>query len=99
MSVRFDPYHKWLGIPQEEQPPHHYRLLGVQPFESDPEVINYAADQRMGLLKTFATSDHSSLAEDLLNEVAAARVCLLNLAKKKPYDDTLRAMFARLLRN
>jgi len=90
MAVRFDPYHKWFGIPQAEQPPHHYRLLGVQPFESDPDVISYAADQRMALLKTFATSNYSSLAEDLLNEVAIARVCLLNPGKKQSYDSTLR---------
>ena len=26
----FDPYHKWLGIPPKQQPPDHYRLLGVE---------------------------------------------------------------------
>jgi hypothetical protein len=90
MAVRFDAYHKWFGIPPDEQPPHHYRLLGIQPFESDPEVIGYAADQRMGLLKTFATSQNGSLAEDLLDQVARARVCLLNPAKKHAYDSQLR---------
>ena len=35
----FDPYHKWLGIPPKDQPPNHYRLLGLSLFESDPEVI------------------------------------------------------------
>src|SRR5687768_18381170 len=40
----FDPYHKWLAIPPEEQPPHHYRLLGIKLFESDPDVIESAAD-------------------------------------------------------
>ena len=29
MDEQFDPYHKWLGIPPEEQPPNYYRLLGV----------------------------------------------------------------------
>ena len=29
----FDPYYRWLGIPPEEQPPDHYRLLGVKVFE------------------------------------------------------------------
>ena len=90
MSVGFDPYHKWLGIPSEDQPPHYYRLLGVQPFEADPDVISYAADQRMGLLKTFATSERSSLAENLLDEVARVRVCLLNSKKKQSYDIDLR---------
>ena len=38
-SGSFDPYHKWLSIPPEEQPPNHYRLLGTKPFESDLDVI------------------------------------------------------------
>ncbi len=29
----FDPYHKWLGIPPDEQPANHYRLLGLELFE------------------------------------------------------------------
>jgi hypothetical protein len=29
MAADFDPYHKWLGIPPPQQPPHHYRLLGI----------------------------------------------------------------------
>jgi hypothetical protein len=39
MSESFDPYHVWLGIPPEEQPPHHYRLLGIRLFEDNPSVI------------------------------------------------------------
>ena len=26
----FDPYHQWLGIPPEQQPPDHYALLGLK---------------------------------------------------------------------
>ena len=44
---RFDPYHKWLGIPPEDQPPHHYRLLGVPLYEDDAAVIESAADRQM----------------------------------------------------
>jgi hypothetical protein len=29
----FDPYHVWLGIPPHEQPPNHYRLLGIAPLD------------------------------------------------------------------
>ena len=38
-----DPYHKWLDITKEEQPPTHDRLLGVNPAERDAEVIEEAA--------------------------------------------------------
>ena len=40
MTESFDPYHKWLGIPPQDQPPHYYRLLGIELFESDPDVIS-----------------------------------------------------------
>ena len=49
-----DPYHVWLGIPPEEQPPNHYRLLGIAMFESQPDVIATAADRQMGHLRTFS---------------------------------------------
>src|SRR5437016_4429115 len=42
MPEEFDAYRKWLGIPPEDQPPHHYRLLGIAPFEDDPDVIQNA---------------------------------------------------------
>ena len=41
----FDPYRKWLGIPPQEQPPNHYRLLGIGLFESDFDVISNASDR------------------------------------------------------
>jgi len=85
----FDPYRKWLGISAREQPPDHYRLLGLELFESDPDVIANAGDARSGHLKTFQTGEYSELSQRLLNEVAAAQVCLLNRAKKALYDGQL----------
>ncbi len=90
MSESFDPYLKWFGIPLRDHPIHHYRLLAIEVFEADAEVIENAADQRMAHLKRFNTGKHSALAEKLLNEVAAARVCLLSPAKKQKYDEELR---------
>ena len=90
MTEKFDPYRKWLGIPAQDRPPHHYRLLGIEPFESDPEVICNAADARMAQIKTFQTGRHSDHSQRLLNELAAAKVCLLNPAKKSEYDRELR---------
>ena len=90
MGQPFDPYHKWLGIPPEEQPPSHYRLLGIKDFETDPDVIEAAADQRMGHLRRYQTSQHAELSQRLLNEVAAARICLLNPSKRAAYDEQLK---------
>jgi hypothetical protein len=93
MSDSFDPYHKWLGIPPAEQPPHHYRLLGLALFEHDGDVIEIAADQRMALLRSFHSGPHSDLSQKLLNEVAAARLCLLKPDRRQRYDEILRARF------
>lgn len=89
MGRVFDPYHKWLGIPPEEQPPSHYRLLGLKDLEADPDVVQSAADQRMAHLRTFQTGQYADWSQRLLNEVASARICLLNAAKKAAYDQQL----------
>lgn len=87
----FDPYLKWLGIPPTDRPLTHYRLLGLRPGESDPEVIANAADQRMTFVRTFQTGPHSDRSQELLNQLAAARVCLLHPARKVDYDQLLAA--------
>jgi hypothetical protein len=42
----FDPYHKWLGIPETERPISKYRLLALVDFEIDREVISAAAERQ-----------------------------------------------------
>jgi len=91
MSEAFDPYLNWLGIRDPKRPPNHYRLLGIDLFESDPEIISVAADRQMAHVRTFQTGKHSALSQRLLNEIAAAKLCLLNPAKKAEYDVMLRA--------
>lgn len=90
----FDPYHTWLGIPPREQPPNYYRLLGIDVFEPNGDVICHAADRQMAHLRTFQTSKHSAESQRLLNEVAAARHCLLDSARRSAYDAELRVRMA-----
>src|SRR5262245_36853611 len=90
MSAAFDPYHKWLGIPPEEQPASLYRLLGIRPFEADPDVIDSAADQRMTHLRSFQSGKHAALSQKLLNELSRARQRLLDPEEKAEYDAQLR---------
>lgn len=94
MSGEFDPYHKWLGIPPAEQPPNYYRLLGVTLFESDPDVIAYAAEQRIVHLRAFQIGKHADHSQHILGEIASARVCLLNPDRKAAYDAQLRSTAA-----
>ncbi len=90
-SDDFNPYFKWLGIPESQMPPNHYTLLGLTLFESDPEVIASASDSRMMYLRTFQMGKYADLSQKLLNELAAARVCLLNRKQKALYDRELHA--------
>jgi tetratricopeptide (TPR) repeat protein len=100
MNNPFDPFHKWLGIPPEEQPASYYRLLGIPELEPDLEVIEAAVEQRTIYLRTFKTGNHSQLAEQLLNMISSAQVCLLNSQTKVRYDNQLRASHeAKLARN
>lgn len=90
VAQTFDPYHKWLGIAPKDQPANHYRLLGIDLFESDPDTISNAADQRMAHVRSFQTGQNSKVSQQILNEIAAARVCLLDPAKKFAYDAGLK---------
>lgn len=85
---RFDPYHKWLDIQPKDQPPNHYRLLGIERFEADADVIDAAANKQMAFIQKCATGKHIAESQKILNEISAARLCLLNKTKRTP---TMRA--------
>src|SRR5947208_987919 len=93
-AQQFDPYYNWLGIPPSDHPPNHYRLLGLQLFESNPSVIENAADRQMKHLQSFKIGAKAALSQRLLTEVSAARVQLLNPDRKAAYDAALRASAA-----
>jgi WD40 repeat protein len=86
----FNAYHKWLGIPPDEQPPNHYRLLGITLFEKDKAVIVAALDQLQLLLQEKAVGPQGLSAEPLLEQLQQARLCLLNRLTKAHYDSQLR---------
>jgi formylglycine-generating enzyme required for sulfatase activity len=87
---RFDPYHRWLGIRPEDQPPNHYRLLGLSLWESDCEVIRDAADRQMAHVRTYQLGPNSAQSQRVLNELGAATACLLDPQKRADYDAILR---------
>ncbi|MFN0022168.1 MAG: hypothetical protein ACKVP0_28295 [Pirellulaceae bacterium] len=94
MSEPFDPYRKWLGIPPKDQPPNHYRLLGIAHFEDDPDVIENAATRQIAHVRTYQSGKHSAESQKLLNELTSAKLCLLQAERKTTYDDKLRAKLA-----
>jgi formylglycine-generating enzyme required for sulfatase activity len=86
----FDPYRKWLAIAPKDQPANYYRLLGVDAFEEDLDVIDAAADKQMGFVRQYQSGEHAADAARILNELATARLCLLKPASKAAYDAKLR---------
>lgn len=95
MGTKFDPYYDWLGIAPKHQPPHHYRLLGLELFEENESAIENAADRQMAHVRTAQTGDHKEDAQRLLNQISAARVCLLDPTTKQAYDDRIRRALAK----
>jgi hypothetical protein len=89
METTFDPYYRWLGIPPEEQPPNHYRLLGLKARESNQEVIDNAADRQMLHVRTFQHGPRSAESQRILSEIAAARACLSDSVERTAYDRQL----------
>lgn len=88
-----DLYHKFLGIPPEEQPPNRYRLLGLALYESDVEVIEHAARRNMRFVRE-ATKTAPNIpqkeVQELLLEIADAKLVLRDPARRREYDRELR---------
>ena len=85
-----DPYYEWLGIPAEDQPPNHYRLLGINLFESNPQVIESAVNQRMGYLQQLSGDQaYVEHAQRIMGEISRVRLILLNKEKKALYDKSI----------
>lgn len=95
MPAEFDPYRELLGIVTPNRPPDHYTLLGLELFESDRQKIDDAATERMGRLQDMANSELVDHSQRLLNEMSAARRCLLNPVQKVAYDESLRTKAQR----
>ena len=86
MAEQFDAYYEWLGIPPTDRPPSHYSLLGIQAFEGNQVVISNAADRQMRHIRSFGLGKRVAIAQELLNELSAARVCLLDPVLDDPAE-------------
>lgn len=98
MAAGFDPYHHWLSIPPAEQPPNHYRLLGLQAFESSVGVIENAASRQLMHVRRHLQTPLRPYALMLIRELEVARICLTDGEAKRVYDGLLRQREAYLAR-
>ncbi|QDS89543.1 hypothetical protein EC9_37430 [Rosistilla ulvae] len=86
----FDPYHTWLGIPPDQQPANMYRLLGLERFEANADVIDVAANRQVAYLRQVGVGDKLPFAKRLATEIADARRVLLDNKLRNAYDQQLR---------
>jgi hypothetical protein len=91
----FDPYREWLDIPVREQPPSHYRLLGIAPDEANLDAIKEAALLQTTRVRMYQTGPQAEVCTRILNEIAQARATLVNLNTRHEYDARLATQAAR----
>ena len=89
MQDRFDPHLQWLDLQPAGHPLDHYQLLQLDRFESDAEVIALAADRSMAQVRGQRPGEHLAQWQRLLDELAAAKACLTDAARKVAYDERL----------
>jgi hypothetical protein len=78
----------WLGLPADAWPPDHYRLLGLDPGESDLALIEQRVHSRLDAVRGYQMM-HPEPATEAMNRLAQAFVCLTEPAAKKAYDQAL----------
>jgi hypothetical protein len=75
----------WLGLADASWPPDHYRLLGLEPGESDVGRIEEQVHQRLESVRRYQLT-HPELVTEAMNRLAQAFVCLTDSAAKRAYD-------------
>lgn len=78
----------WLGLPPDSWPPDHYRLLGLDPGESDVALIEQRVHQRLDTVRLYQMA-HPEQATEAMNRLAQAFVCLTEPTAKQNYDAQL----------
>ena len=89
MAEAFNPYREWLGL--EMARPNYYELLSVPLFEPDIEVVVLAADRAATRVRSFRPGANAAAWSHLLDEIHAAKECLLSDNEKVDYDRKLRS--------
>jgi len=87
-----DLYSLWLKIPPGPRPPDHYALLGILRFCGDVKRIEEESQRRLEALDRYALHrdpDKRDACQQMMNEVARARVVLTSDQKRAAYDLTL----------
>lgn len=82
---QFNPYHEWLGLDQSLTAPNYFQLLGVDPDEEDAERLAAAASEALARVRRHRPGSHAKQWADLLDEITAAKVCLIDPRARRVY--------------
>ena len=75
----------WLGLPPGDWPPDHYRLLDLEPGESDCARIEQRVHDRLEAVRRYQLL-HPDLVTEAMNRLAQAYVCLTDPEARRAYD-------------
>jgi hypothetical protein len=89
MDNSFNPYHVFLGLSGQLSSPNYYQILALPERESDSAAITAAADRATVRVRSQRPGQHAAQWSRLLDEIQAAKTCLLDPAKKSAYDAAL----------
>jgi pSer/pThr/pTyr-binding forkhead associated (FHA) protein len=84
-----DPYTRFLGLAEGRRPPHLYDLLELELFCSQREWIEHAVRKQFRRIKPYEDNPNRKVREaiqDIMNQIATARVVLTDSDRKEKYD-------------
>ncbi len=86
-----NPYQQWLGLYNfSGMKPNYYELLGLQFGESNPYVIEQAANEMATRLNSVNPGPDVALWNSIMAEIQNAQMCLCNPASRMEYENSLR---------
>ncbi len=88
--TKIDPYQRWLGIPPQDRPLNRYRLLGLELFEQNPDVIKSSAENAIAYIQQNAFGEELQQSQQLIKELSAVCNSLLDPKQKARYDKKLK---------
>jgi pSer/pThr/pTyr-binding forkhead associated (FHA) protein len=88
-TIPDDPYTRFLGLPDGPRPPHLYALLELELFCSQREWIEHAVRKQFRRIKPYEDNPNRKVRDaiqDIMNQIATARVVLTDSERKEDYD-------------
>ncbi len=90
VTEAFNPYREWLGLDTDARFLNHYQLLDLPEFEENTAKIHSAAERALVGVRSHRPGAQAAAWAKLLDDLADAKNCLTDPARKSAYDASLR---------